>query len=296
MKKVTFALIIINLIMFIGLFIFPQTVVSSKVDHASKERAPYLNIMASNKPTYLMIKKLVKDRHNVEFLLKSQEEIKNYTFNDDIVNNISRMNLFVYSSDAFEPWAKELISNLDKGKTGIIDLSRGTKGLKSSDGKQIPYYWMDFDNYKIALFNIKSELQTDDLDNRNYYEDNYNDIVSKFESDNSKNVENIRKINGTTFYYADNTLEYYSKYLNSKSDILDSEKVSKIITEKKDIKPFIVFYEKDETIESYKNSLITKGAIFIKVNTYNGDKEFADLLTENINNTYNSLKTLEESN
>jgi ABC-type metal ion transport system, periplasmic component/surface adhesin len=278
--------------MFIGLFIFPQTVVSSKVDHTSKERAPYLNIMASNKPTYLMIKKLVKDRHNVEFLLKSEDEIKNYTFNDDIVNNISRMNVFVYSGDAFESWTKNLISNLDKGKTGVIDLSRGTKSFKDSDGKQIPYYWMDFDNYKIALFNIKSELQTDDLDNRNYYEDNYNDIVNKFESDNSKKVEGIRKVNDTDFYYADNSLEYYSKYINSKSDTLNSEKVNKIITEKKDIKPFIVFYEKDETIESYKNSLITKGAVFIKISTYNGDKEFADLLTENISNTYDRLKAV----
>lgn len=291
MKKITFGLVIINFLIFIGLLIFPQTVVSSKADHISKTRQPYMNIIASNKPAYLMIKGLVKDRHNVEFLLKSQEEIKNFKFTEDTVNNISKMNLFVYTSVVFEPWTESLINKLDKSKTGIIDLSRGTKSMVDSSGNQIPYCLMDFENYKIALFNMKNELEIDDYNSKSFYEDNYNAVIKKFEDNNLKNLQAIKSIESVDFYFAEYSVEYYAQYLNSKSVFLDQSAFDKIIKSKKDTKPFVVFYSDEKAIELSKAALAAKGAVFIKTTVYDENKEYSDLLGENITNAYNSLKS-----
>lgn len=287
MKKITFGMLIINLIAFIILSIYPKMTLSSKADEAVKLREPFFNIMTSNKSMYLMVKELVKDRHNIEYLAKNQEEIKSFTFDKDVVNNISNMDFFIYTGKNFEPWANKLISELKKDKVAVIDISRGTKVLTTENGNENPYYWMDFENYKIALFNIKSELQTYDPNNKEYYETNYNDIIKSFEETYTEKVDMLKKIESTDLYYADNSLEYFGKYINSKAQLLDHSKLDKLIKSKSNTK--VVLYSDDKQIETYRGTLEANNVQLIKIEYYNEAYGYVHILEKSIDDLFTNL-------
>jgi len=248
MKKITFGMLIINLIAFIVLSIYPKMTLSSKANESTKLREPFFNIMTSNKSVYLMVNELVKDKHNVEYLAKDQEEIKSFTFDEDVINNISNMDLFIYTGKNFEPWATDLISDLKKDKVSVVDISRGTKVLTVEGGNENPYYWMDFENYKIALFNIKNELQAYDPNNKEYYE---------------------------------------TKYINSKVQALDNNKIDKLIKSKAHNK--IVLYSDDKQIDKYRETLELNNVHLIKVKYYSEDKDYVHTLEEAIDELFKSL-------
>ena len=83
-----------------------------------------------------------------------------------------------------EPWHDELISNLNKGNLGIINSSRGIRTVNltgENSGKENPYYMVGYDEYKIALYNIKVAIQEKDPKNRELYEENYNKVIKSMD-------------------------------------------------------------------------------------------------------------------
>ena len=99
MKKITFVMLAITLILFLGLGVFSNTTVANTVDDSNTERDIYLNIMTCNKPQYEMVKAIVGDKHNVEYMFKDEKQSKEFLFNDETAINISNMDLFLYSGN-----------------------------------------------------------------------------------------------------------------------------------------------------------------------------------------------------
>lgn len=288
MKKVTFGMLIICVIFATVLFLYPKIVVSNVEDNA-KERDKYFNIMTSNKAMYLMVKELIQDRHNIEFLAKSKDDIKNLNIDDEGVKNISKMDFFIHTGVDFEPWVSTLVSKLNKDSVAIIDASRGIKLLSDNEGKKNSYYWMDFDNLKIALFNIKNELETYDPNNKDFYSKNYENIISSYNENYQKKLEAIKNSSESTdIYYSGDEVAYFSKYISNNSKSLDGEKLGNLLvnTEKKKI----VLYSKDEDIEKYKGVLNSNNIILIKVDTYDENSDYVKILSKGIDTVFNGMK------
>ena len=107
-------MLFITLILFLGLGIFSNSTVANTVDDSNTERDIYLNIMTCNKPQYEMVKAIVGDKHNVEYMFKDEKASKEFLFNDETVINISNMDLFLYSGNDLEPWSSSLIDKLER--------------------------------------------------------------------------------------------------------------------------------------------------------------------------------------
>lgn len=181
MKKLTFAMLIITCILFIGLTITSNPLnAKESVDYNSK-RNVYLNIFTVTEGQYEMVKDIVGDKHSIEFLCNNKEEVDNIKLTEEIANNISKMDLFIYNGAGYEPWIDEVLTSINKDRVGVIDTSRGLTVLTSTDDdeKQVKLsnYNTGFNEYKISLYNIKSAIQDKDPQNRDYYEENYNRAI-----------------------------------------------------------------------------------------------------------------------
>lgn len=66
MKKVTFVMLIITFIMYIGLNFFSDQGIADTSYSEDSVRDTYLNIMVCNKSQYYMVKKIVGERHNIQ--------------------------------------------------------------------------------------------------------------------------------------------------------------------------------------------------------------------------------------
>lgn len=197
-----------------------NTVTNSPDTEVEVSKDISLDIVTTDRVLFYMVKSIVKDKHNVEYMFKDKSSQFNFTFTEDSLYNIGNKDLFIYMGASYEPWAEEFIGKLSKSKVRVINVSRGVQILpltneiiyRNTTIKENPNYLMNYDNYKIALLNIKNSIQDKDPKNRDFYEKNFNDSVKSTELDQKSIAETISKLSDYTFVYSEDKIEYFVKY------------------------------------------------------------------------------------
>lgn len=211
MKKLTYAFLIFTSILFFGLTFSYNPLMANPTNELDEEKDTYLNILTVNKEIYSMVKALTLDNHNVEYLFSNEKEIKDFKVSENIINNILNMDLFIYNGVGYEKWINEIVDNSKNSDVGIINASRGirpiTKSL-SKENEENPYYLLGFNEYKIALYNIKTSLQERDIKNRSYYKDNYNKIIDELDKFLSDSKEELKKYKNYNIYTNTDKFDY----------------------------------------------------------------------------------------
>lgn len=281
MKKITFAMVIITIALSFGMSLFSSPLLADTENNRTESRDKYLNIMTVNKPQYDMVKKIVKEKNSVEYMFTNEKDISEFKYSEDILNNISNMDLFIYSGTSFEPWSNSFIDELKKGNLGIINLARGVRLLNyahDNGTKENPYYFEGIEEYKIALYNVKAAIQDRDPQNRDYYEENYNQAIKEFDDNIKKYEDKIKLLNEYKFITINNDFDYLTKSLNLNAIQIDNHEISEFIKinnldSKKVI--FIVDGEQGTKID-------LSGYNTIKLWKYYGDMSFDELILYNI--------------
>ena len=281
MKKITFAMVIITIALSFGMSLFSSPLLADTENNRTESRDKYLNIMTVNKPQYDMVKKIIKDKNSVEYMFTNEKDISEFKYSEDILNNISNMDLFIYSGTSFEPWSNSFIDELKKGNLGIINLARGVRLLNyahDNGTKENPYYFEGIEEYKIALYNVKAAIQDRDPQNRDYYEENYNKAIKEFDDNIKKYEEKVKLLNEYKFITLNNDFDYLTKSLNLNTIQLDNHEISEFIKinnldSKKII--FIVDGEQGTKID-------LSGYNTIKLWKYYGDMSFDELILYNV--------------
>lgn len=281
MKKITFFMVALTLFVFIGMSLFSSPLLANTANNTVEERDVYLNIMASNKSQYKMIQKITGDKHNIQYMFSTEEEIKNYKLVDKALENISNMDLFFYTGNNYEPWSGEFINKLKKGQIGIIDISRGMRVLTNQVGETThdnPYYWLGLEEYKIALYNIKSAIQDRDPKNRQYYEDNYNNALNDFKEklDEYKDLSKISK--DVKFVVIGDDFDYLFKGVGVEYIKATNENLNKVVASNKlNLEKVAIIKDKDLVLES---TLPFKH--IINLEKFNGEKSSDEIIYFNI--------------
>lgn len=251
MKKFTYALIIITTLLFLGSGFFQSTLLANTEDIMETSEESLLNITTVSKNQYLMVKSIVLDKHNVEYLSENESEINNFEYNEEIIEYISSRDLFIYSGVNNEPWIYKFIGELKKGDLGIINMSRGIKTLsyKNNGNTENPYYWLGINEYKIALYNIKCAIQEKDTKNKSYYEENYNNITNELDKLLKEYKSELEKFKGYTILTDTNTFDYLLEELGLQVIKVEKEITRKILDEKNLDENKIIFVKEKNPIE-----------------------------------------------
>lgn len=295
MKKITFVMVLITITLSFGMSIFSSPLLANTENNnrsnnnETENRSKYLNIITVNKPQYEMVKKIVKDKHNVDYMFTNERDINDFKYSQEVLDNVSNMDLFIYSGTTFEPWTNTFINELKKGSLGIINLSRGIRTLNyDSNGtsKENPYYFGGIEEYKIALYNVKAAIQDRDPQNRDYYEENYKKAIDEFEKQLKQYKDKLEKLKGYTFVTLDGGFEYITKSLGLNTIKLDNHELSEFM--------------KLNNLDSAKTIIIDDGENpstldLSKYNTvrlwkYYGEMSFDDLIVYNVNELCGQVK------
>ena len=295
MKKITFVMVLITITLSFGMSIFSSPLLANTENNnrsnnnETENRSKYLNIITVNKPQYEMVKKIVKDKHNVDYMFTNERDINDFKYSQEVLDNVSNMDLFIYSGTTFEPWTNTFINELKKGSLGIINLSRGIRTLNyDSNGtsKENPYYFGGIEEYKIALYNVKAAIQDRDPQNRDYYEQNYKKAIDEFEKQLKQYKDKLEKLKGYTFVTLDGGFEYITKSLGLNTIKLDNHELSEFM--------------KLNNLDSAKTIIIDDGENpstldLSKYNTvrlwkYYGEMSFDDLIVYNVNELCGQVK------
>lgn len=281
MKKITFAMVLITIVLSLGMSVFSSPLLANTENKSNAEmRDKYLNIMTVNKPQYDMVKKIIKDKHNVQYMFTDEKEISEFKYNASVLENVSNMDLFIYSGTTFEPWANSFIGELTKGNLGIINLSRGVRLLNYDEGaaKENPYYFEGRDEYKIALYNVKAAIEDKDPKNRDFYEQNYNTAIKEFNDKLKVYDDKIKSLSDYTFITLNHDFDYLTKSLNLNVKELNNHELGEFIKSNNlDVKKVIVIVDGEQDPK-----INLSGYNTIKLWKYYGDWSFDDLILYNV--------------
>ncbi len=285
MKKLTYTLVIFTSMLFLGLTFSYNPLMANPTDELDTEKETYLNILTVNKEIYKMVKDLVGDKHSVEYLFNNEKEIKEFKINENIINNVLNMDLFIYNGLGYEKWINEVLDASKNSSVGIINASRGirtiTKSL-SEENEENPYYLLGFNEYKIALYNIKTSLQERDIKNRSYYEDNYNNLIKVLDEFLNESKEELKDYEDYTIFTNTDKFDYLFRDLGIEANKLkDNEDIEDDILNNN-----IFIYDKDiEDLNELKNRMGNEY-------TYVGLSSEGDsyVLTKNVINIIEALK------
>lgn len=289
-KKITYFMLFITFILFLGLDVFSDdtTADTSQPNGTEVQRDVYLNIMTSNKFEYEMVKTIVNDKHNVQYMFNNEKDSKDFKLEDQTIKNISNnMDLFLYDGSELEPWSSKLIERLNKSNVGIINISRGIRTLLMENDKESienPYYYTGVEEYKILLYNIKSAIQDKDPKNRNLYENNYNKAIEGLDKSIEDIKKNKRDLKEYNFITLDNNLDYLYKNLGITPTKCKEEDIENTITKNNwDKNKVIILKDKDTKFskEGYKVA---------EFNRFEYGKSCNDLILSNYKTFYDLIE------
>lgn len=289
MKKLTYALVIFTSILFLGLTFSYNPLMANPTDEFDEEKETFLNILTVNKEQYKMTKALVGNKHNVEYLFSNESDMESFEVSDNVKSNILNMDLFIYNGLGYETWISDVIDSAKNSSIGIINMSRGIRSITrelSDENKENPYYLLGFNEYKIALYNIKTVLQERDIINRNYYEENYNTIIQDLDEFLTNSKEELKKHKDYLIVTDSDKFDYLFKDLGIQvKKIKNNEEIKNIANENKNSKIIFIHDNKLGSLDDLKNK-IAISCDYIELNT-EGDN---NILKDNVTKIIDGIK------
>ncbi len=164
---------------------------------AGKEKAAddgKLNVMTSFYPVYDFTLKVGGDKVNVKDMVPAGTEPHDWEPGTRDIAALEEADVFVYSGAGMEHWTEDVIKSLNNKELIIVEASNGIslreghgeeeeeEGEEEHDhGEFDPHVWLDPQNAKKEMENIKDALVKADPDNKDYYESNYKTYSEKLD-------------------------------------------------------------------------------------------------------------------
>lgn len=172
-----------------------------------KREEDKLNVYSSFYPMYDFAKKIGKDKINIKNLIPAGTEPHDWEPTPKDLVNIGDSDVFIYSGAGMESWIDKVSENVKNDDMDMVEASKGIDLLdseekessknKSSDehehGEYDPHVWLDPENAKIQMKNIKDAFSKADPKNKDFYEKNYEENVVKLDSLDQKFKDEIGK-------------------------------------------------------------------------------------------------------
>lgn len=172
-----------------------------------KREEDKLNVYSSFYPMYDFAKKIGKDKINIKNLIPAGTEPHDWEPTPKDLVNIGDSDVFIYSGAGMESWIDKVSENVKNDDMDMVEASKGIDLLdseekessknKSSDehehGEYDPHVWLDPENAKIQMKNIKDAFSKADSKNKDFYEKNYEENVVKLDSLDQKFKDEIGK-------------------------------------------------------------------------------------------------------
>lgn len=279
-------MLVVTFLLFLGIGVSSNPLIANTVDREDTSRGIYLNIITCNKIQYEMVKDIVGNKHNIEYMFYDEQASKDFKYTDETISNISNMDLFFYNGNIIEPWCDELISNLNKGNLGIINSSRGIRTINltgENSAYENPYYMVGYYEYKIALYNIKVAIQEKDPSNREVYEENYNKVINDMDEVLKTYEDKKSAIKEYSYIAVDDKLDYFYRNIGISPIKLNGKSINEVIKENNiDPTKVVVIMDKDSVFEE-------SGYNTIKLQGYSGADSAKEVLLSNYSKFYDNF-------
>lgn len=162
-------------------------------------------IYASFYPVAEFVKMIAGDKFDVKTIIDSSDEPHSFELTSQAMKELGSADLIAFNGASMESFINDLKDNI-KDDDKFLDLSAGLTLLDSSgEGSDMtsvnPHTWLSIKNAKLMVDNIYRKLSAMDPDNQNYYKENLDSTLSKFDELDNKFTEELSKVKDKEKYF-----------------------------------------------------------------------------------------------
>jgi len=127
-------------------------------------------------PVYDFAKSVGGDMVEVTLLVPPGTEPHEYEPTASDIININNADVFAYTGGFMERWVPGILGSVTNKNLEAVNMSEGTEIVEGD-----PHIWLDFDHDRIMVKNIADAIVRKNPENKNYYEKNLEDLLSKID-------------------------------------------------------------------------------------------------------------------
>lgn len=227
-----------------------------------------LAIVTTLFPDYDFARQIAGDKADVTLLLDPGVEAHDYDPSPADIIAINESDLFIYTGDNMEQWAKSIIDSLDKDSVTVVDASEGITLVKSTEEihddnageadehshEYDPHIWTSPKNAITMVNTILEAIVKKDPKNEDYYRKNADNYIGELRELDAEFKEIVEKAEYKTIYFGgrfaliyfaqDYGLGYMAAFDSCSSETEPSAKlVTNIIDAMKKSGSSVVYYE-----------------------------------------------------
>lgn len=156
-----------------------------------------ITVCTSFNAMYQFAEYIAGDKANVECLMPSGAEPHDWEPSATDIVKLENADVFVYSSDNMESWAKKVINSVENEELTCVETQEGTEEISnethlnekpghihSENGD--PHIWLNPQNAIVQMQNITDALCSADADNTEFYKANMLNVKKRLEELDAK--------------------------------------------------------------------------------------------------------------
>ena len=214
LKKIMMATVLIIPTFFIG---------CNKVETAFDTDLEKIQVVTSIEPIREVTQIIGGDRIITKNIIKNGIDPHDYEPTSKDLITLNNSQIFLYNGLGLEEWVNKVVDSIKDMEVVVINTSENVDVIdengnsidnynESMTKKKVdPHIWLSLTQCKVQSLNIKNALKSIDLENSNYYEDNYNEFVSKIDSLYTEYKEKFDSLKNKNFVTSHTAFGYLCK-------------------------------------------------------------------------------------
>ncbi len=166
----------------------------NKVETAFDTDLEKTQVVVSIEPLREFVESIGGDKITVKTMVKSGVEPHDYEPTSKDLINLSDSQIFLYNGLGMENWIDKVIDTIKDTEIIIVNTSEDVNVIDQNgevienyeegvtEQKVDPHIWLSLNECKVQSINIKNFLQSMDIENSEYYEENYKNFAFEIDS------------------------------------------------------------------------------------------------------------------
>ncbi len=249
-----------------------------------------------------------KDRVEISTIIPDGTEPHDFEPKAQDLAGLATYKVFVYSGLGMEAWADDAVKAANNAELIVVEASKGVSAIANTEpgeieehGQYDPHIWLSLKGAEIEVKNIKDALVRADPANKDYYEKNCNDFVSRLESLYNEYNEKFRSAGKKSFVTGHAAFAYLCRDFgleqNSVEDVFaegepSAKQLAELVNYCKENKVTTIFAEEMASPEVSRTLADEVGAevnTIYTIESSEDSKTYLERMTENLSRIYDSL-------
>lgn len=301
-----FSIILLTIIIISGCGKKDESVVDKNKDK--------IKVVVTFNPLKEFVEYIGKDKVDVDVIIPNGTEPHDFEPKAKDIIKLNQGNIFIYNGLGMENWVEKTLKSVENEETLIVDSSKGCDPIKidgdnnqkngSDNGETVsdPHIWLGLSTAKKQAFNIKEALIKVDKSNKSFYEKNYNEFEKKIDilfndyKDKFKTLRNKKFVTGHSafaYFCRDFGLEQRSVEGVFAEGEPGSKKMKELIDYCKSNNIKTIFSEENispKVSQTLAKEVGAKVKVIDTIEFKKDNKKYLEIMIENIEKVYNSLK------